>query len=129
MLRRRPLRDRHRGHEADKEGQPDLRHGRGGDGRGLRGRPLHRSLGWKTASPILLALPDGTLRSDAAEAIKADAGIKRIVIVGGPSVVSDAIKDRLGDGCTYEHLGGADRYETSVQVAVWSAARGLGFSG
>ena len=84
---------------------------------------------WKTASPILLALPDGTLRSDAAEAIKADAGIKCIVIVGGPSVVSDAIKDRLGDGCTYEYLGGADRYETSVQVAVWSAARDLGFSG
>ena len=83
---------------------------------------------WKTASPILLALPDGTLRSDAAEAIKADAGIKRIVIVGGPSVVSDAIKDRLGDGYTYERIGDADRYETSIQVAAWSAERGLGFS-
>jgi putative cell wall-binding protein len=44
-------------------------------------------------------------------------------------VVSDAIKDRLGDGYTYERIGGADRYETSVQVAAWSAARGLGFSG
>jgi putative cell wall-binding protein len=82
---------------------------------------------WTTKSPILLALPDGTLRQDVIDAIKADAGIKRVMLIGGPSVVSDAVRGQLGDGYTFERLGGADRYATSSAVASWAMSHGLGW--
>ena len=83
---------------------------------------------WRTKSPILLAMPDGMLRGDVVDAIKADEGIRRVVLVGGSAAVSDAVRDQLGDGYTFERLGGADRYETSAKVAAWSATHGLGWS-
>lgn len=83
---------------------------------------------WRTKSPILLAMPDGMLRGDVVDAIKADEGIRRVVLVGGSAAVSDAVRDQLGDGYTYERLGGTDRYDTSAKVATWSASHGLGWS-
>ena len=83
---------------------------------------------WRSASPILLALPDGTLRQDAVDAIRADAGIRRVILVGGASAVSEAVRDQLGSSYDYVRLGGADRYETSAKVATWAAAHGLGWS-
>jgi ectonucleotide pyrophosphatase/phosphodiesterase family member 5 len=62
--------------------------------------------------PILLTR-QGSLPQETLQAIE-DAGITRITIAGGPSVVSTAIEDALREaGVVVERLGGADRYATA----------------
>ena len=80
---------------------------------------------WKTSTPIILAGSDGRLSSEAVNAIKRRGDISRVLFVGGESVVSDAIKNQLGDGYTYVRKGGADRYETSALMAEFSCENGL----
>ena len=82
---------------------------------------------WASGSPIVLTGADGTLSADAVDAIKGAASVRRVLIVGGTAAVSDAVKTQLGDGLAYERLAGADRYATSVEVATWACAHGLGW--
>lgn len=45
-------------------------------------------------------------------------GIKKVVLIGGTGVLSQAIEDRLHSlGMTTERFGGTDRYETSLKIA------------
>ena len=83
---------------------------------------------WKTTSPIVLTGTNGKLSKEAVEAIKADAGIKRVIIMGGTAVVSDDIKTQLGAGFSFERLGGADRYATSALMAGFACNNGLTWS-
>ena len=83
---------------------------------------------WKLGAPVVLTGPDGTLPAAAVAAIKADAGIRRIVLLGGTAAVSDAVRGQLGDGYAFERLGGADRYETSLAIARWASSHGLGWT-
>jgi putative cell wall-binding protein len=83
---------------------------------------------WHTASPVALARPDGTLTDETVEAIRADAGLTRVVIMGGEAAVSESVRTQLGDGYTYVRLAGADRYQTSSAAATWFTQHGLGWS-
>ncbi|MCX8006599.1 MAG: S8 family serine peptidase [Coriobacteriia bacterium] len=79
-----------------------------------------------SASPVVLVKPD-SLPSSAREAIE---GAKpcRVVIVGGPAAVSDAVKDAIGgiEGVVgVERWSGTDRYETAAAVARSAVAAGL----
>lgn len=85
-------------------------------------------LSWKAASPVVLVGPDGTLGADALSAIRSDPRIRRVVLLGGESVVSEAVRSQLGSGYTYVRLGGKDRYQTSTAVASWAATQGLGWA-
>lgn len=80
---------------------------------------------WAKKVPVLLARPDGTLPDEAVGALAADAGITRVVIVGGQAAVPDTIRSQLGDGYAYERVGGADRYETSRLVAEFAIHNGM----
>ena len=83
---------------------------------------------YATASPILLTNADGTLTDAQVEFVKTDARIKRIVMVGGTSAVSDTVKDQLG-AYEYERLAGSDRYRTSAEVATWECGHGFAWNG
>lgn len=82
---------------------------------------------YSTGSPILLTGADGLLTNDEVSAIKGDALVKRIVIVGGEASVSDDIKTQLG-AYEYERLGGKDRYETSRLIAEWEIGHGYSWN-
>ncbi len=69
-------------------------------------------------SPLFLTNAAGTLDDTMKKTILAS-GVKNILIVGGTSVVGDAVMTQLGNGFTYERLSGDDRYATSAQVASW----------
>lgn len=86
------------------------------------------AVSWRLRAPVLLATAEGTLSEAGVSAIKADAGLRRIVLLGGTSVVSDALRSQLGDAYEYERLGGGDRYETSGIIADWSVSHGLGWT-
>ena len=83
---------------------------------------------YATSSPVLLTKSDGTLSAEAADAVKADAGISRVVIVGGANVVSDAVRSQLGSNYTYVRLEGPNRYATSRAIAEWELGQGTGWS-
>ena len=65
--------------------------------------------------PLLLtrqaSVPDETLAAlDALD-------VERVLVLGGPSAVSEAVTDRLAQDYSVERLAGADRYETGGLVA------------
>lgn len=78
-----------------------------------------------SASPIVLTQDNGTLPKATVDAIKADKGLHRVIIVGGYSAVSDDVLGQLGTGYEYTRLGGANRYETSAGIAEWTTTHGL----
>ena len=80
---------------------------------------------YQTASPIVLVGNDGTITNAAIAAIRADAAIKKVLIVGGTSAVADDVAARLGGNYSIERLQGADRYATSTAIANWEVAHGL----
>ena len=76
-------------------------------------------------APIVLAGKKG-LPASAVRAIKADKRIKRIVIVGGKSSVPEKVRTQLsGGGRQIVRLAGSDRFETSREIANWSAKHGM----
>jgi len=62
--------------------------------------------------PILLTMPDEL--SPAAQTAITELGVKKAFVIGGTGVVSDGILNQLPDAVRY---GGADRYDTSLEVA------------
>jgi putative cell wall-binding protein len=74
-------------------------------------------LGALSGGPILLSGSDGLPAATAAELSRLRPG--RIVILGGPSVVSEAVADRLKayTGGSVGRLAGADRFATSVAIS------------
>ena len=90
----------------------------------LAASPLAASKGW----PIYLVKPTAV---DAAtiSAMKA-AGVKRIIVLGGPTSVSESVRATLASkvGCATERLAGANRYDTAVLVAKYGVKNaGLGW--
>ena len=83
---------------------------------------------WRTVAPVVLVKPDGTLTAEAVEQIRSDAGIKRVVIMGGEAAVSESVRTQLGDGYEYVRLAGADRYQTSATAAQWFSGHGLNWA-
>ena len=79
------------------------------------------------SSPIVLCR-QGHLTDEGVEAIRADRGLTRVILVGGTAAVSDRVKSQLGGAYEYVRLGGADRYETSARVAAFAAGEGLSWS-
>lgn len=80
---------------------------------------------YSTASPIILAQPDGLLSDQAVEAIRNDPYVKTVVFLGGDAVVSPRIEDQLGPDYGYMRMGGADRYETSAIIADYECRAGF----
>ena len=76
-------------------------------------------------TPIILAQSDGTLSQEAVNTIKGDPTKSNIILVGGTAVVSDAVKDQLGDIYHYTRLSGTNRYETSRAIADWEINNGF----
>ncbi len=83
---------------------------------------------WSSTTPVVLTRADGTLSADAVAAIRADGLVRRVVVLGGPAAVSESVADQLGGSYEYERLQGADRYETSAQVATWTVGHGFSWS-
>lgn len=75
-------------------------------------------------TPVFLTRSDGTLTANTLSAIQSG-GFHKILIVGGTGVIPDSIKTTLGSSFTYERLGGATRYDTSLAVASWSVGKGI----
>ncbi len=65
--------------------------------------------------PILLTEPD-TIPLAARNALE-KINPSRIIVVGGPSAVSDRVADQLRLYGTVERIGGLDRYQTATMVA------------
>ncbi|HHX86615.1 MAG TPA: hypothetical protein GX693_00390 [Firmicutes bacterium] len=67
--------------------------------------------------PILMVSRDGI--PSATKDVLKSLGISRVYIVGGTAVVSRSVENSLDDLTSYGayRLGGADRFETSVEVA------------
>ena len=82
---------------------------------------------WSSSSPILLCDASGNLSEEQLAAIRTDAGIRRVVVVGGPAVVSGDVVDTFSSDHETLTLAGADRYETSKAIAVWEQGMGIGF--
>jgi len=68
------------------------------------------------ASPLLLTTPNALPAEVRAEIVRLNPGL--IVIVGGPSVVSDAVAADLATIKPIRRLAGADRYGTSQAIAL-----------
>lgn len=69
-------------------------------------------------APILLVTPGGIPAATAAELARLQPG--RIVVLGGPGVVSDGVLaqlDAYDTGGGVERIGGADRFETAALVS------------
>lgn len=79
---------------------------------------------YSTASSIVLTRSDGTLDEQTVKAVR-EAGFSEAILVGGTSMVSDAVAEQLGDGIETTRLGGADRYDTSARIAAWELEHGL----
>ena len=76
-------------------------------------------------APILLTLPDTvpTATSQAMTRLKPG----RVVVLGGPSVVSDAVAEslrRMTTSLQVERVAGRDRYETAAKLAAYYPAGG-----
>lgn len=78
--------------------------------------------------PILLTGRDGKLNANQVGAITKIRGLRRVVIVGGPLAVSEAIKVQLGSDYDYIRIAGNDRYATSAAIAEFELNEGLGMS-
>jgi putative cell wall-binding protein len=70
-----------------------------------------------TKAPILLQGPEAVLNADTkAELTKLK--VTKVYVTSGTAVIKQAVLDQLsGMGITVESLGGADRFETSVNIA------------
>lgn len=68
-------------------------------------------------APILLQEPGAVLNADTkAELIRLN--VTKVYVTSGTAVIGQAVLDQLpGMGITVESLGGADRFETSVNIA------------
>ena len=80
---------------------------------------------WRTSSPIVLTDSRGMLSDEAVSAIKADGHFRRVLLVGGKDAVSDAIRNQLKGDLAYIRTGGADRYDTSLEMAKFATSNGL----
>lgn len=85
---------------------------------------------WSFAAhaPILLADASGRLSDEAVQAIKGDAAVVRVVVVGGTGALGDEVASQLGTGYIIERLGGANAYQTSALVAEWEVRSGLSWN-
>ena len=83
---------------------------------------------YQNKAPILLTGSNGLLSSKQVAAVHANSAIKRILIVGGESVVSDAVYTQLGHGYTRVRLSGTNRYATSYAIATWELAPAQGMT-
>ncbi len=96
-----------------------------GPGRRLRRRPGGRRGGLgptSRAAPVLLTQRD-SLPASVADAIRR-LGVRRVMIVGGPDVVSPAVEAALDlQCCEVIRFNGTDRYGTAGQVAAATAPR------
>ena len=94
--------------------------------------PVAGMKGW----PVVFSMPN-TLPSDTRNFLRSN-NIKTVVIVGGPGVVSDTVKNQLlSMGIATTRIYGSNRYETSAQVVTTyrslfsgsvSLATGAGFA-
>ena len=80
---------------------------------------------YKTSTPILLANKSGELSKAQIDAAK-DAGVSRVIIVGGTAAVSDSVISQLGlsKGAS-KRISGSDRYETSKAIAEFEMGEGM----
>jgi putative cell wall-binding protein len=74
-------------------------------------------------APILLTTP-GSMPAVTRQAIVA-LGAKRVIILGGPSAVSEAQAATLRGTYAVERVGGRDRYETAALIATRPQAAGV----
>ena len=74
-------------------------------------------------APILLTTP-GSMPAVTRQAIAA-LGAKRVIILGGPSAVSEAQASTLRGTYAVERVGGRDRYETAALIATRPQAAGV----
>lgn len=72
-------------------------------------------LAGRDGAPILLTSPD-RLPEPTVAALRFLAP-DRVVVIGGPGAVSQAVLDTVGAGRAVERISGADRYETAAAVA------------
>lgn len=77
--------------------------------------------------PVLLTSPNALPTSIAAELRRLDPD--RIVVVGGPASVSDGVLRTLRGYGTTVRVGGADRYEVSVNLAADLSAQFVAYGG
>jgi putative cell wall-binding protein len=81
---------------------------------------------YQTGTPIVLTKSDGTLTDAQVNAIKDNDQIYNIIVVGGENAVKSSVfgivgtfNDRYGFNYTGVRIDGADRYETSANIAEW----------
>jgi putative cell wall-binding protein len=81
---------------------------------------------YQTGTPIVLTKADGTLTDAQVKAIKDNDQIYNIIVVGGEKAVSSSVFGIVGtynDSYQFSYTGvridGADRYETSANIADW----------
>lgn len=83
---------------------------------------------YKTSTPILLTKKDGTLTTAQANAAK-NAGVSKVIIVGGTAAVSDRVVSQLGlSQSAATRISGNDRYETSKAIAEFELGQGMGLT-
>lgn len=78
----------------------------------------------KARGPILLTARGELPAATAAEVDRLNPA--RIVVLGGPSVVSDAVVSKLGRYAPVERWYGANRFETAARISAKSFGRGVG---
>lgn len=83
---------------------------------------------YATQTPLLLVANNGLLDEAGLSHFKSNTHIRRVIMLGGEGVVSDGVKEQLGNGYTYTRIAGADRYETSAKIAEFEAQNGFGWS-
>jgi cell wall-associated protease len=76
--------------------------------------------------PIVLTQANGTLSDAALATIRDNAYITKAIIVGGPSAVNGTVEGQLdGIGITHQRIQGANRYETSKNIADYICANSI----
>ncbi|AXH96835.1 cell wall-binding repeat-containing protein [Ornithinimicrobium avium] len=73
--------------------------------------------GMLSDGPILLTSRDGASVPAATAAAVQAMGATRVVALGGPAAVSDAVLAEAADGRTTGRLAGRDRYRTAIAIA------------
>ena len=85
-------------------------------------------LAYATATPILLVGNDGLLTDAELKYLKNMSTARKVIMLGGTSVVSDGVKNQLGDSYEYIRIAGADRYETIAKIAEFEISIGFGLT-
>ena len=78
--------------------------------------------------PILLTNSAGMLTEAEVAEVLATPKVKRAIIVGGTSAVSQQVEAQLGAGIACERIWGNDRYLTSAEIVRWEIAHGLSWA-